>query len=337
MRFVSRHEETQVYGAILPNGMTNQAMIDSVAYKTYYAIASGAEPLKLKKSQKKSESAISSKESPSKKKPASKPKPTKKKAPVKADRGKGLSVLLKVAIPKAAQLKEATKRSKKYFHISHASASGDETDFESGVPDEQQCKTSSTDEGTCTKPGVLDIPKYDSEIIIDITDLNQSRTEEHEEEEDVNDEEKTMKSTRSCIKIQTSSLYTVPITIPLPSSFFNPFQQHATPTPTPTTSKTTTSFPTLPDFSPVFKLNDRVTSLEKDLSEIKQVNQHAQAISFISAIVDRYIDNKLGEAIHKAIQSHNANCREEAQAEKQEYIDLIDMSMRAIIREELKT
>ncbi|GJX67511.1 hypothetical protein Tco_0303238 [Tanacetum coccineum] len=50
--------------------------------------------------------------------------------------------------------------------------------------------------------------------------------------------------------------------------------------------------------------------------------------SIITAILkykrlNRYMDNKLGEAIHKAIQSHNAECREEAQAEKQDYIDLI--------------
>nr|GFA27065.1 hypothetical protein [Tanacetum cinerariifolium] len=105
--------------------MTNQAILDSVAYKTYYVIASGAKPLKSKKSQKKSDLAISSEESPSKKKPTSKPKLTKKKAPVKADRGKGLNVLSKVALSEAAQLKEATKQSKKDFHISHASALGD--------------------------------------------------------------------------------------------------------------------------------------------------------------------------------------------------------------------
>ncbi|GKG51403.1 hypothetical protein Tco_0541787, partial [Tanacetum coccineum] len=50
--------------------MTNQARLDSIAYKTYYAIASGAEPPRLRKSQMKSDSAISSKESPSKKKSA---------------------------------------------------------------------------------------------------------------------------------------------------------------------------------------------------------------------------------------------------------------------------
>nr|GEU38837.1 hypothetical protein [Tanacetum cinerariifolium] len=60
MRFVSRHEDTQVYRAILPKAMANQAMLDSIAYKTYYVIASGAEPPKSKKSHKKSDSSISS-------------------------------------------------------------------------------------------------------------------------------------------------------------------------------------------------------------------------------------------------------------------------------------
>ncbi|GKB61652.1 hypothetical protein Tco_0917838 [Tanacetum coccineum] len=73
MRFVSRHEETQLYGAIVPKSMTNQAMLDSVAYKTYYAMASGAETPKSKKPKRKSDSAILFEESPSKKKPTSKP------------------------------------------------------------------------------------------------------------------------------------------------------------------------------------------------------------------------------------------------------------------------
>ncbi|GKF71939.1 hypothetical protein Tco_0208053, partial [Tanacetum coccineum] len=149
MRFVSRHADTQVYGAILPEAMMNQALLDSVAYKTYYAIASGTEPPKSRKSQKKSNSSFSSEESPSKKKSAkakkvtaTKPKPTKKKASVKADRGKGLNVLSEVALFEAAQLKEAIKRSKKEFHVSHASGSGDGTDLGSGVLNEQHHKTS---------------------------------------------------------------------------------------------------------------------------------------------------------------------------------------------------
>ncbi|GJY48959.1 hypothetical protein Tco_0438915 [Tanacetum coccineum] len=173
MRFISKHEDAQIYGAILSKEMTNQAMLDSVAYRTYYAIASRVEPPKSKKPKTKSDIAISSKETPSKKKPTkakkdipskkkptSKPKPTKKKALVEADKGKGLNVLLEVALSEAAQLKEATKRSKKDFNISQASGLGDGTDFESGVPNEQQRKTSGADEGTGTKPGVPNVPKY---------------------------------------------------------------------------------------------------------------------------------------------------------------------------------
>nr|GEU90730.1 hypothetical protein [Tanacetum cinerariifolium] len=123
-------------------------------------------------------------------------------------------------------------------------------------------------------------------------------------------------------------------TVPPPPLFFNHLQQEATPIPTPTTSKATTSFTSLLDFTSVFKFNKRVTNLEKDPSLIKQVNQYAQAHSHIPAIVDCYMDNKLGDAINKAIQAHNFDCREEAQAEKREYIELVKSAMRTIIKEE---
>nr|GEU80812.1 hypothetical protein [Tanacetum cinerariifolium] len=195
MRFISKHEDAQIYGAILPKAMTNQAMLDYVAYKTYYAIASEAKPPKSKKLKTKSNSAISSEETPSEKKPTKAKKDipskkklnsktilTKKKAPIKADRGKG-----------------------------------DGTDLESGVPNEQHRKTSSADEGTGTKPRVPDVPEYDSEILvmmmitkmmtrlmmkktdsdrtksnkIKIPILNQSTTKYYKEEkEKVDDEEK---------------------------------------------------------------------------------------------------------------------------------------------------
>ncbi|GKD09285.1 hypothetical protein Tco_1188970, partial [Tanacetum coccineum] len=126
-------------------------------------------------------------------------------------------------------------------------------------------------------------------------------------------------------------------TTPPPPLVFNPLLQQATPTPTPTTSEATTSFPSLPDFASVLKFNERVFNLEKDVLEIKQVDQYAQALSFIPAIVDRYMDNKLGEAINKAILAHNLDCRQEAQDEKNAYIELVDTSMKALIKEEVNT
>ncbi|GJV97664.1 retrovirus-related pol polyprotein from transposon TNT 1-94 [Tanacetum coccineum] len=52
IKVVSRHEDTQLYGAILPNELTNEDIRNSKSYKEY-AIASGAEPPKMKASVKK--------------------------------------------------------------------------------------------------------------------------------------------------------------------------------------------------------------------------------------------------------------------------------------------
>ncbi|GKA88537.1 hypothetical protein Tco_0810301 [Tanacetum coccineum] len=439
MRFVSRHEDTQVY----------------------------VEPPKSKKPKRKSDSAILSEETPSKKKPtkarkdipstkkpATKPKPTKKKAPIKADRGKGLNVLSEVAISEVAQLKEVTKRSKKYFHISHTSGSGDGTDFQSGVPDEQQRKISSTDEGTGAKLEVPDVPKYDSESDKeswgdsgeeddtkddegnddgddsdgndddddndsndnddddddndgnDDDDSDHKRTEsdrdenpnlnqfneEHEEKKkrkvdaftdkemmsimqrgekeesndgggiyqhnvlqdqglsrkkmlmDTNKSHETQKTegpmqsssvssdfTEKLLNFenisladneisslmdtmvrheepsgQTSTFFTVPITvipttIPPPPHFFNPFPQKTTPTPTPTTSEATTSFPALPDFSSIFKFNDRVTKLETNLHIMQNVEKKLKLKNGISDFATLVIEQNVTESLEAVV------------------------------------
>ncbi|GJX54552.1 retrovirus-related pol polyprotein from transposon TNT 1-94 [Tanacetum coccineum] len=53
LRFVSKSNEYQVYGALFPEGMTNQQMRDSPAYKTYLAFATGAvTPKKARKFKK---------------------------------------------------------------------------------------------------------------------------------------------------------------------------------------------------------------------------------------------------------------------------------------------
>ncbi|GKC96540.1 hypothetical protein Tco_1161982, partial [Tanacetum coccineum] len=53
MRFVSKANDYQVYGALLPKGMTNQEMRNSPAYKTYLVFATGAaSPKKARKLKK---------------------------------------------------------------------------------------------------------------------------------------------------------------------------------------------------------------------------------------------------------------------------------------------
>ncbi|GKC13761.1 hypothetical protein Tco_1010543, partial [Tanacetum coccineum] len=145
-------------------------MLESKAYQTYYAFASGEKTPKKKYIRKKVDLDTSPKKKPVQatkgtrlKSKAKVTKPDKKKQLAKKTKAKGLVVLSEVALTKAEQIKLATKRSKKDFHVSHASGSGDGVDTQSMVPDEQQLKTSGIDEGTGTIPGVLDVPPYESE------------------------------------------------------------------------------------------------------------------------------------------------------------------------------
>nr|GFA52403.1 hypothetical protein [Tanacetum cinerariifolium] len=93
------NEDTQVYGAILPKELTNQAMLESNAYKTYYAFASGKKALKPKYVQKKADPNTSPKHKPIKatkgtrlKSKAKVAKSNKKKQPAKKPKAKGLAV-----------------------------------------------------------------------------------------------------------------------------------------------------------------------------------------------------------------------------------------------------
>ncbi|GJT50358.1 hypothetical protein Tco_0976515 [Tanacetum coccineum] len=146
VHFDSKHEDVQVYGALMPKEMTNPKMLSSESFKTYYVIATRAEPPKSKKLQK-ANSSKSSKATPIRKSPWMKRAAkitfagSKKKTKAKADTGKGLKVLSEVALSEEAQLKEVLRRSKQDFHISHASGSGD-----------------GTDERTSTRPGFLMYP-----------------------------------------------------------------------------------------------------------------------------------------------------------------------------------
>ncbi|GKC48519.1 hypothetical protein Tco_1071264, partial [Tanacetum coccineum] len=126
MRFVSKADNYQVYGAILPKVMTNQKMRDSPSYKTYLAFATSAtSPKKVRKY----------------KKPAS---PSRNRTPS----------IVEEEEPEPAKKVETT--------IHQAGGSGDGTSSKPGVLDELKGKFVDTDEGTSLKPGVYDVSKTDS-------------------------------------------------------------------------------------------------------------------------------------------------------------------------------
>ncbi|GKC66565.1 hypothetical protein Tco_1099163, partial [Tanacetum coccineum] len=123
IRFIPKHETVQKYGAILSDTLTNQAMKESEAYKTYYYLATRKvipKPKYVRRStREKAYQAL--KASPGKrlKVTAKVAKSRKKKLPAQ-----GLETLSKITLSEAEQMKIATKRSKLDFHVSRASGSG---------------------------------------------------------------------------------------------------------------------------------------------------------------------------------------------------------------------
>nr|GEU69482.1 copia protein [Tanacetum cinerariifolium] len=143
LKFVSKTEDYQIYGAMIPDGMINDDIKLSKAYKTYIDYATWKVPSKKARNFKKPAS-------PKLKTVLAFPKePTQngkrvKRAAKKATTAQTTSVVIRDTPHKSA------------------SGSSEGANFESKVPDEQIDKPKDTNEGTGEKPGVLDVSKDDS-------------------------------------------------------------------------------------------------------------------------------------------------------------------------------
>ncbi|GJV28393.1 hypothetical protein Tco_1384841 [Tanacetum coccineum] len=93
---------------------------------------------------------------------------------------------------------------------------------------------------------------------------------------------------------------------------------------TTTTTIPTTTFPEIPNFASLFSFERRVSSLETELSELKQNNQFAEALSSIPGIVDNYLTSQMKDAVNVDVQLQSNKLREEAQAENDEFLKKID-------------
>ncbi|GJW36562.1 hypothetical protein Tco_0059482 [Tanacetum coccineum] len=391
MRYISRHEDTQVYGTILLKELTNQAMLESNAYKTYYAFTSRE---KAPKPKLKSKAKVA--------------KPDKKKQPAKKPKAKRLTVLSESKVPDEQQQKSSNTYEGTgtipgvpdvpiYKSESEKESWGDSED-----EDEENNSDELSDEGDDDNDGDDDdandddkqegddMDDDDEETDSDRTEsdrikipiLDQSTTEFYEEEEENIDDEEMMyddeddKVTKDLYEDMNVNLGNEDTEMTnadqgaldqqnvSQQSGFEQVEEDAHVTITlvhdtqnadehvqssSVSSDFTSKLLNLENPSPadneiasLMETSVRhatavphpvVFNLEKDVSEIKQVNQYAQALSSIPAIVDRYMDSKLGEAINKAILAHNLDCRQEAQDEKNAYIELVDTSMRALINQ----
>nr|GEU63633.1 hypothetical protein [Tanacetum cinerariifolium] len=198
IKLVSRHQNKQLFGALLPIELTNEEIKNSNAYKEYYAIATGAAPPKPKASVRRTRSSSNTSITPPT--TAAGPRLTttqKGKQVSRALKPNSLSALSEVAMTKAQQLKLATKRSRNQTHISHASGSGEDEGTGSipGVPDvptdesEEELSWNSTDDEGDADEGMMMKRMRVMMVKKEMDDEEEGGNDEHEYDDDESDEE----------------------------------------------------------------------------------------------------------------------------------------------------
>ncbi|GJZ08844.1 hypothetical protein Tco_0543127 [Tanacetum coccineum] len=182
LRFVSTKEETQIYGAILPDSLTSPEMKETKAYKTYLGFASGATPPKKARKFKKPASPkltavpVSTEEPTRKSKRVKRPAKKTNKAPTRG-------VVIRET-PKIPVSKKKEKKSMRDFHKTHLSGSGTVTKTALSAA---KIKTSVTSEGIGVKPGVPDVTEEESsksEVVSWGNDKDDSNNEQESSGED---------------------------------------------------------------------------------------------------------------------------------------------------------
>ncbi|GJW77632.1 hypothetical protein Tco_0139314 [Tanacetum coccineum] len=159
LRFVSRKEASQIYGAVLPECLTSPEMKESKAYKTYLGYATGEVPPKVaRKFKKASPSKKESELVPGDEEPVKKDKRLKTHAK-KSTSKPAIELLSEVALSEKALIKEVRKKSLRDFYKTHPSGFGTVAEK---PPSVEKITPTVTSKGTGDKPGVPNVTKDDS-------------------------------------------------------------------------------------------------------------------------------------------------------------------------------
>nr|GEX87167.1 hypothetical protein [Tanacetum cinerariifolium] len=354
LRFVSRREASQKYGAVLPECLTSPQMKESKAYKTYHGYATGTIPPKVAKKFKKA--------SPSKK--DSVPVPVDEEPVQKGKRVKR-SAKKSSTTPTTSITKEVRKKSLRDFHKSHPSGFGSvakkppsvekitppvisegtgserENDSEEHESDSKQ-DTDGSESNSESDQQDDDDDEFKDDDEVDYNDADKSEGDEdrgmdnddaHDNKADVGitdaqQETENLEITQEQVVedayVRVTKKTEVPVTSssrssdlaskflnfsdipPVDAEIVSPLDVHvhhevprihtstllavpSTPSPLPTT-ETTNIPPSILDFASVFRFNDRVIALEKDVAELKNNPLHTQ----VTVLVDDHLDTRMG-------------------------------------------
>ncbi|GKD88360.1 hypothetical protein Tco_1363867 [Tanacetum coccineum] len=368
LKFVSKIEDCQKYGALIPDGMINDDIKLSTAYKTYLDYATGKVPPKKARKFKKPASPKLKTVLVSPKEPTQKGKRVKRPA------------------KKATTSPNNRCFHQRYFCEDETDDFNDEDDDggdddDSGNDDNSDEedvhtpeKDKSDDEEKMYEEEDDDVVKElygDLNITQGLKDTDMTNAEQggedqqnasHEsgfvqQEDDghvtlttVHDKtEGTMQSysvssdfTSKLLNLDNTSpnvneiaslmnTSTVPPSPPLinPSLYLTTISQQQTPDSTTTTTNPTMTLPEIPNFDSLFHFDQREPALETKMSEFNQTSQFFEVVSSISGIIDQYLASKIKEVVDVAVRLQSNKLKEEAKAENQEIEKYVTESLGA--------
>nr|GEZ26062.1 hypothetical protein [Tanacetum cinerariifolium] len=368
-KLISRHQNTQQFGAMLRVELTNEDIRNSAAYKEYYAIASGAAPPKTKVSVRKSQSSYNTTITPPTAAGTRLSTLAKGKQPVKSSKAKdeGTSILPRVFdVPTDVSDEEISWKSSDEDDddVDDQSNTDDDNDDDQDDNNDDQDLDNDDDDVVHPKLSTHDEEAKDEESFDPIV-----QTPSHEEKsnnegnDDVslgmnvgsdegpdakNDDDElyedlninlegidSLFESTPRVDVQvTTTVAPLPLTAPtrpLPS-IHTISQVQQVPAPTPKTS----TLQDLLDFSSLFGFDHRLKNLEANFSEFMQTNQFTGVVSYISGIVDIYIDHRMNEAVKVAVHIQSDRLRDEAQAKNDDFLNKLNENIQKIIKEQVK-
>nr|GEZ59869.1 hypothetical protein [Tanacetum cinerariifolium] len=290
IKVVSRHQNTQQYGAMLPIELTNDEIRNTKAYKEYYAFATGEAVPKPKASAKRKRSGFDTSITPPT--ATTTPKPTIAVTPKLTDAAKGkqpaksLYAPSEVARTEAQHLKIVLRRSRQQTHISQPDGLG-------------------TDEGTGLKPGVPNVPTDESEEELSwnssddeyelYRDVNINQGRGLEVTQVVKDSHVTLTPINSDGQQESSSVSSQFVT-----NMLNPTSDAGMESIFATAS---TSVAPLPITAPTMTPSTVTTIITTSQAPIpptpipRETTQFAGAVSAIHEIVQHFMDQRINEAV----------------------------------------
>ncbi|GJR47731.1 retrovirus-related pol polyprotein from transposon TNT 1-94 [Tanacetum coccineum] len=369
IRVIFKHQDTQVYDAILPQYLTNQAMLESEAYMTYHAYATGEKTPKLKSTKKKKSSEEEDDDE------------------VNVSKDNDDDADNDVDVDKDDEDDDADNQDDEILDDANQDDDDEQTDSDNDGDEFVYPKLSTHD----------DEARQDDEVNEkerDVESDDESNEDSDEEVQGVNIEEEEMDEEATYEEDEANELYRdvninlegrdtvmtdapppnvqgtqvtkdthVIITAPInpegqqqsssmSSGFVSNMLNHSPDTGIDTIFTLNTEETSLVDV-PVTTIakppllsattlppTPLITHLQQTLvptpATFKQTNQFAKSVSSIPDIVDAYLATKMHEAVKTAIQLQSERLRDEAQAKNADFLNKLDDNIKKIIKDQVK-